>query len=236
MPLWSCMACRRPSPHRACREQFHAALWAVTRLIADHLRMHRACVGGHRGGLAGEQFHAALGAAAGLCACDIGMHRACVGGHRGGLAGEQFHAAFGAAAGLRACDIGMHWTGISDRPGGLRHGSWVVHLRDQCQDLVRGRGQPAVQLGTLGLQFRGPAQLPEPGRGGRGRSLGHGDRREPVGPIRGCGAPGRARQATRRARPPRPAPTALARPARRTPRTQPGRCLRRPASSACRAG
>ena len=29
---------------RACREQFHAA---VTRLMADYLGMHRACVGGH---------------------------------------------------------------------------------------------------------------------------------------------------------------------------------------------
>ena len=111
-----------------------------------------------------SSFHAALGAAAGLRASDIGMHRACVGGHRGGLGlglgGEQFHAALGAAAGLRASDIGMHWTGISDRPGSLRHGSWVVHLRDQCQDLVRGRGQPAVQLGTLSLEFRGLRSCP----------------------------------------------------------------------------
>src|SRR4029450_2992009 len=82
----------RGRTRRVCREQFHAALWAVTRLIADHLRMHRTCVGGHRGGLAGEQFHAAFGTAAGLCACDIGMHRTCVGGHRGGLADEQLHA------------------------------------------------------------------------------------------------------------------------------------------------
>src|SRR5512133_3270817 len=61
----------RRRTRRACREQLHAALGAVTRLIADHLWMHRACVGGHRDGLAGEQFHAALGTAAGLRACDV---------------------------------------------------------------------------------------------------------------------------------------------------------------------
>src|SRR5215204_4016176 len=38
---------------RDCSDQLHAALGAVTRLIADHLGMHRACVGGGRGGLAG---------------------------------------------------------------------------------------------------------------------------------------------------------------------------------------
>src|SRR5215218_9233260 len=75
----------RRRTHRACREQLHAALWAVTRLIADHLRMHRACVGGHRGGLAGEQLHAALATVAGLCAYDLGMHRTDIGDRPGGL-------------------------------------------------------------------------------------------------------------------------------------------------------
>ena len=50
-----------------------------------------------------------------------------------------------------ALDTGMHRTGISDLPGVWRHSSWVVHLRDQCQDLGRIRGQPGLQLGTLGL-------------------------------------------------------------------------------------
>src|SRR5215213_8982733 len=95
----------RRRTHRACREQLHAALWAVTRLIAYHLWMHWACVGRHGGSLGGEQFHATLGAAAGLGASDIGMHR----------------------------------TGVDDRTDGLRHGSWVIHLRDKCQDLIRGR-------------------------------------------------------------------------------------------------
>jgi hypothetical protein len=51
---------------RDCRKQLHAALWAVTRLIAHYLRMHRTCIGGHGGGLAGNQFHAAFGTAAGF--------------------------------------------------------------------------------------------------------------------------------------------------------------------------
>jgi hypothetical protein len=55
-----------------------------------------------------------------------------------------------------------------------RHRGRVVHLGDQGQDLVRRRGQPAVQLPPLGLRLRGPAQLlerprrrPRPARGHR---------------------------------------------------------------------
>src|SRR5215212_11467132 len=75
---------RRPSL-RDCRDQLHATLWAVTRLITDHLWMHWTRVGGHGVNLAREQFHAALGAAAGLLAGDLGMHRTGVDDRPGGL-------------------------------------------------------------------------------------------------------------------------------------------------------
>jgi hypothetical protein len=54
---------------RDCRKQLHAALWAVTRLIAHYLRMHRTCIGGHGGAWLAISFMPHLGQRLGSVDC-----------------------------------------------------------------------------------------------------------------------------------------------------------------------
>ena len=75
MPCVVLVAVPCASRDHALGQKLHAARRAAVRLVARHLGMHRADVGGLFCRL-GEQLHAALGAAAGLRAHHLRVHRA----------------------------------------------------------------------------------------------------------------------------------------------------------------